>query len=59
MMENLDNNEMQEPAAILEQQAHIVNYRKQRITHMSGLREIILSRNKLSDKFAHSLEKAL
>lgn len=59
MLENLDNTDMQTPAAILEQQAHIVNFRKQRITHMSGLREIILTRNKLGDQFVHSLEQAL
>jgi len=49
MINNLDNHEKQTPLAIREQQAHLVNWRKQRITHHSGLRELILMRNKLSD----------
>lgn len=56
---NLDNHEMQTPEAILQQQAHLVNYKKQRIVHMTGLREIILLRNKLSDRFAKFLSTAL
>jgi hypothetical protein len=59
MLENLDNFAFQSPAAILEQQAHLINFRKQRITHMNGLREIVLQRNKLGDKFARMLEKTL
>lgn len=59
MLDNLNNRNMQTPAAILEQQAHLVNFKKQRISHMVGLREIILMRNRLGDRFARSLQNAL
>jgi hypothetical protein len=59
MLDNLDNRNMQTPAAILEQQAHLVNFKKQRISHFVGLREIILMRNRLGDRFARSLQNAL
>lgn len=50
---------MHEPGLILEQQAHLVNFKNQRIKHMVGIREIILKRNKLGDKFALALQKAI
>ena len=33
MLDNLDNHEMQTPAMILDQQAHLLNFKKQRIIH--------------------------
>ena len=36
-----------------------MNHKRQRILNQSGLREIILTRNKLGDKFAKSLQQAL
>jgi Ran GTPase-activating protein (RanGAP) involved in mRNA processing and transport len=59
MLGQLDNHEMQTPSAILQLQAHLINFKKQRIAHLNGLREIILMRNRLSDGFAKSLQKAL
>ena len=59
MLNNLDNHEHQTHEAILEHQAHLVNFNKQRIHHLGGLREIILMRNRLGDGFAKCLQKAL
>lgn len=58
-MANLENAEHQTQDAILDHQAHIVNHKRQRILNQSGLRSIILTRNKLGDKFAYSLQRAL
>jgi len=59
ILANLENAEHQTQDAILDHQAHIVNHKRQRILNQSGLREIILTRNKLGDKFAKSLQQAL
>lgn len=59
ILRTLDNADMRLPSLILEQQAHLVNFKMQRIRHMVGIREVVLKRNKLGDKFAFALQKAL
>ena len=59
MLANLENAEHQTQGSIIENQAHLFNHKRQRILNQSGLREIILKRNKLGDTFAKSLQKAL
>ena len=59
MMANLENAEHQTQDVILENQAHIVNHKRLRLLNQSGLRQIILTRNKLGDRFAESLQQAL
>jgi hypothetical protein len=55
LLNHLDSEEMQSRLAVLENQAHILNYKKHNIVNESGIRRIILRRNKLGDKFAVSL----
>lgn len=59
MIKNLDNEEMLLPEAVLDNQAHTLNYKRHRILNESGIRCIILTRNKLGDSFAVALQKAL
>ena len=59
LLANLDNADMQTQDAVLEQQAHVVNYKKQRILYAAGLRELILMRNRFADGFAKDLKNAI
>ena len=59
LLENLNNSELQTQHAILDQQAHLINFKRQRIIHYSGLREIILMRNQLGDVFGKDLKNTL
>lgn len=52
LLNNLDNPEMHKPSVILENQAHLINYKRHKIQYDQGLRCIILRRNKLSTGFA-------
>lgn len=59
MLSNLEDSKLSERPTVLETQAHILNFKRQRIENDAGIRKIILRRNKLSDKFALSLQKTL
>ena len=50
---------MQTRLSVLENQAHILNFKRHKILNESGIRRIILRRNKLNEKFALSLQKTL
>lgn len=50
---------MHTPNAVIDQQAHLVNFRKNQILNKEGIRQIILRRNKLGDDFALCLQKTI
>lgn len=52
LLNNLDNEEMQTRLHVLENQSHILNFKRHKIVNESGIRTIILRRNKLGDGFA-------
>ena len=55
----MTNTDLMTPKEVLGSQVHLVNFNKQKLEHYSGLRQIILRRNKLGDNFAAGLQKAL
>lgn len=59
LLNNIDNSSMHTPQAVLDQQAHLLNFRKQAIINSQGLRQIILKRNLFKNDFAQALQKTL
>jgi FKBP-type peptidyl-prolyl cis-trans isomerase (trigger factor) len=56
LLNNLDNTEnLWAPNSVIESQAELLNYKKTQILNNSGIRNLILRRNKLSDGFASLL----
>lgn len=55
LLNNLENEEMQSRLNVLENQAHILNFKRHKIVNESGIRTVILRRNKLGDRFASML----
>jgi hypothetical protein len=47
------------PKAVLEAQSNVLNYKKHLLLHKSGIRQIILKRNKFGNGFAMKLHKIL
>lgn len=50
---------MHEPGPVMDQQAHLVNFKTNQIINKNGIRQLILCRNQLGDDFAISLQKTL
>ena len=59
LLKNLDNSELHTREAVIEQQAHLINFKKSWIDHSEGIRSIVLKRNKFGDGFAPVLQKFL
>ncbi len=60
LLNNLDNTEnLWAPKSVIESQAELLNYKKTQILNNSGIRNLILRRNKLSDGFASLLAQTL
>lgn len=45
--------------AVIEQQAHLINFKRQNLINVQGIRELILKRNKFKNDFAIQLQKTL
>ena len=59
VLKNLTNSDLLNHDAVLDAQQHVLNFNNQRMKHFSGLRELILTRNKFGDEFAKGLQKIL
>ena len=59
VLKNLTNSDLLNHEAVLDAQQHVLNFNNQRMKHFSGLRELILTRNKFGDEFAKGLQKIL
>ena len=56
IINNLDNSNLHYTMSVcLDSQAHVVNYKKHKISHEQGLRVLCLKRNRLGNKFAQEL----
>lgn len=59
LLKNIDNAEMHTRQAVIEQQAHLINFKRQNLINVQGIRELILKRNKFKNDFAIQLQKTL
>ena len=59
LIRSLNEEETHKPRGVLEYQAHAFNFRKSNILNNSGIRNLILKRNKLGNRFAELLAKTL
>jgi hypothetical protein len=59
LLKNLDKQGLNSQKAIIDQQAHLINYKKHTIKNTSGLRKLILTRNKFTTDFAIQLQQSL
>jgi len=50
---------MHEPGQVIDQQAHLMNFKTSQILNKDGIRQLILRRNKFDDNFAVSLQKTI
>ena len=56
VLKNLTNSDLLNHEAVLDAQQHVLNFNNQRMKHFSGLRELILTRNKFGDEFAKGIQ---
>jgi hypothetical protein len=59
LLNSLDEPDVHRPQVVLENQAHLYNYKCHKIQYEQGLRSLILRRNQFSSGFAEHITKTL